>query len=85
MNVLKGVFGFLFLGTAILMIRPVVGDNLWLGLWGALALATAYCGWRLAQDFSRVAMLSAPVPSSWGCGAGCWSARQAAAMTCGNR
>ncbi|WP_411392319.1 protein-disulfide reductase DsbD [Pseudomonas sp. MPB23] len=58
MNVLKGVFGFLFLGTAILMIRPVVGDNLWLGLWGALALAMAYCGWRLAQDFGRVAMLS---------------------------
>ncbi|MCP1512048.1 protein-disulfide reductase DsbD [Pseudomonas rhodesiae] len=57
MNVLKGVFGFLFLGTAVLMIRPVVDDNLWLGLWGALAIAMAYCGWRLAQDFGRVAML----------------------------
>jgi thiol:disulfide interchange protein DsbD len=85
MNVLKGVFGFLFLGTAMLMIRPVVGDNLWLGLWGALALAMAYCGWRLAQDFGRVAMLSGAgsiVLGLWGgC---CWSARQAA-MTCGNR
>ena len=58
MNVLKGVFGFLFLATAILMIRPVVDEALWLGLWGALALAMAYCGWRLAQDFGRVAMLS---------------------------
>ncbi|MCX4064011.1 MULTISPECIES: protein-disulfide reductase DsbD [Pseudomonas] len=57
MNVLKGVFGFLFLGTAVLMIRPVVDDSLWLGLWGALAIAMAYCGWRLAQDFGRVAML----------------------------
>ncbi|WP_278406213.1 protein-disulfide reductase DsbD [Pseudomonas rhodesiae] len=57
MNVLKGVFGFLFLGTAVLMIRPVVDESLWLALWGALAMATAYCGWRLAQDFGRVAML----------------------------
>ena len=61
MNVLKGVFGFLFLATAVLMIRPVVGENLWLGLWGALAMAMAYCGWRLAQDFGRVAMLSGAV------------------------
>ncbi|MBY8946756.1 MULTISPECIES: protein-disulfide reductase DsbD [unclassified Pseudomonas] len=57
MNVLKGIFGFLFLATAVLMIRPVVGENLWLGLWGALAMSMAYCGWRLAQDFGRVAML----------------------------
>jgi len=57
MNVLKGVFGFLFLGTAVLMIRPVVDESLWLALWGALAMAMAYCGWRLAQDFGRVAML----------------------------
>jgi len=58
MNVLKGIFGFLFLATAILMIRPVVDEALWLGLWGVLALAMAYCGWRLAQDFGRIAMLS---------------------------
>jgi thioredoxin:protein disulfide reductase len=70
MNVLKGVFGFLFLGTAVLMLRPIIGDSLWLGLWGALALAMAYCGWRLAQDFGRVAMLfgaGAVVLGVWGC------------------
>lgn len=50
MNVLKGIFGFLFLGTAVLMIRPVVGDSLWIGLWGALALVMAYCGWALARE-----------------------------------
>ncbi|AZE68384.1 Thiol:disulfide interchange protein DsbD [Pseudomonas synxantha] len=50
MNVLKGIFGFLFLGTAVLMIRPVVGDSLWIGLWGALALVMAYCGWTLARE-----------------------------------
>ncbi|RDS90840.1 protein-disulfide reductase DsbD [Pseudomonas fluorescens] len=57
MNVLKGIFGFLFLATAVLMIRPVIDDSLWLGLWGVLAMSMAYCGWRLAQDFGRVAML----------------------------
>ncbi|AZF06528.1 protein-disulfide reductase DsbD [Pseudomonas sp. R5-89-07] len=50
MNVLKGIFGFLFLGTAVLMIRPVVGESLWIGLWGALALVMAYCGWTLARE-----------------------------------
>ncbi|SAM35260.1 protein-disulfide reductase DsbD [Pseudomonas sp. 1 R 17] len=57
MNMLKGIFGFLFLATAVLMIRPVIDESLWLGLWGVLAMSMAYCGWRLAQDFGRVAML----------------------------
>ncbi|KAA0944449.1 MULTISPECIES: protein-disulfide reductase DsbD [unclassified Pseudomonas] len=57
MNVLKGIFGFLFLATAVLMIRPVVGETLWLGLWGVLALVMAYCGWRLARDYGRVSMV----------------------------
>ncbi|NWA31161.1 protein-disulfide reductase DsbD [Pseudomonas sp. C6002] len=57
MNILKGIFGFLFLATAVLMIRPVVDETLWLGLWGVLALVMAYCGWRLAHDFGRTAML----------------------------
>ncbi|WP_456016276.1 protein-disulfide reductase DsbD [Pseudomonas fluorescens] len=55
MNVLKGVFGFLFLGTAVLMIRPVVGESLWLGLWGVLALGMAYCGWGLAREYGLAA------------------------------
>ncbi|MBH3425605.1 protein-disulfide reductase DsbD [Pseudomonas gessardii] len=55
MNVLKGVFGFLFLATAVLMIRPVVDESLWLGLWGVLALVMAYCGWSLAREHGLVA------------------------------
>ncbi|MGF6098452.1 protein-disulfide reductase DsbD [Pseudomonas sp. 18175] len=55
MNVLKGIFGFLFLGTAVLMIRPVVDASLWIGLWGALALVMAYCGWTLAREYGLVA------------------------------
>ncbi|MBC8783685.1 protein-disulfide reductase DsbD [Pseudomonas fluorescens] len=55
MGVLKGVFGFLFLGTAVLMIRPVVDESLWIGLWGALALVMAYCGWTLAREYGLAA------------------------------
>ncbi|MDD1135100.1 protein-disulfide reductase DsbD [Pseudomonas shahriarae] len=55
MNVLKGVFGFLFLATAVLMIRPVVDESLWLGLWGVLALVMAYCGWSLAREYRLIA------------------------------
>ena len=55
MNVLKGVFGFLFLATAVLMIRPVVDESLWLGLWGVLALVMAYCGWSLAREYGLIA------------------------------
>lgn len=55
MNVLKGVFGFLFLATAVLMIRPVVNESLWLGLWGVLALVMAYCGWSLAREYGLIA------------------------------
>lgn len=55
MNVLKGIFGFLFLGTAVLMIRPVVDESLWIGLWGALALIMAYCGSTLAREYGLAA------------------------------
>lgn len=64
MNLLKGVFGFLFLGTAIYMLRPVLSSNLWIGLWGALALVLAYCAWqqraiagRLLHLFGAAAVL----------------------------
>lgn len=64
MNLLKGVFGFLFLGTAIYMLRPVLSSSLWIGLWGALALVLAYCAWqqraiagRLLHLFGAAAVL----------------------------
>lgn len=69
MNVLKGVFGFLFLGTAVLMIRPVVGESLWIGLWGVLALVMAYCGWTLAREHglaARVLGAGSLVLGLWG-------------------
>ncbi len=57
MNLLKGVFGFLFLGTALVMVRPVLDESLWVGLWGALLLIIAYSAWRQTGGFGRAAYL----------------------------
>jgi thiol:disulfide interchange protein DsbD len=57
MNLLKGVFGFLFLATALLMLRPVLDESLWLGMCGALLLIAAYSAWKQSQGFGRVAHL----------------------------
>lgn len=57
MNLLKGVFGFLFLATALLMLRPVLDESLWLGLCGALLLIAAYSAWKQSEGFGRVAQL----------------------------
>lgn len=57
MNLLKGVFGFLFLATALLMLRPVLDESLWVGLCGALMVIAAYSAWKQAQGFGRVAHL----------------------------
>ncbi|WP_445177558.1 protein-disulfide reductase DsbD [Pseudomonas sp. McL0111] len=57
MNLLKGVFGFLFLATALLMLRPVLDASLWLGLCGALLLIAAYCAWKQSEGFGRVAQM----------------------------
>ncbi|MFS2072134.1 protein-disulfide reductase DsbD [Pseudomonas sp. CT11-2] len=57
MNLLKGVFGFLFLATALLMLRPVLDESLWLGLCGGLLLIAAYSAWKQSQGFGRVAHL----------------------------
>ncbi|WP_095080084.1 protein-disulfide reductase DsbD [Pseudomonas sp. Irchel s3h17] len=55
MNLLKGIFGFLFLGTALVMLRPVLDESLWIGLWGALLLIIAYSAWRQTGGFGRAA------------------------------
>ncbi|MGF6209828.1 protein-disulfide reductase DsbD [Pseudomonas frederiksbergensis] len=55
MNLLKGVFGFLFLATALLMLRPVLDQSLWVGLCGALLLIAAYSAWKQSEGFARIA------------------------------
>ncbi len=57
MNLLKGVFGFLFLATALLMLRSVLAPSLWLGLCGALLLIAAYSAWKQSEGFGRIAQL----------------------------
>ncbi|AMB85735.1 thiol:disulfide interchange protein [Pseudomonas agarici] len=58
MDRVKAIFGFLFLGTAILMVRPVLDESLWVGLWGALALIVACCAWRLSHQPGRAALIA---------------------------
>ena len=57
MNLLKGIFGFLFLATALLMLRPVLDESLWVGLCGALLLVAAYSAWKQSDGFGRIAHL----------------------------
>ncbi|MBF2938106.1 thiol:disulfide interchange protein, partial [Pseudomonas aeruginosa] len=57
MNLVKGVFGFLFLGTAWILLRPLLGEALWIGLGGALLLVLAYAALHTARGLARHAVL----------------------------
>jgi thioredoxin:protein disulfide reductase len=61
MNLMKGLFGFLFLGTALLLVRPVLAESLWLGLWGVLLIVLACSLWQQAQVFLRARPLFSPL------------------------
>ena len=61
MNLMKGLFGFLFLGTALLLVRPVLDESLWLGLWGVLLIVLACSLWQQAQAFLRARALFSPL------------------------
>ncbi|WP_166366742.1 protein-disulfide reductase DsbD [Pseudomonas akapageensis] len=45
MNLVKGLFGFVFLGMALYMLRTVLEPALWLGLCGALLASLAHAIW----------------------------------------
>ncbi|WP_397451956.1 protein-disulfide reductase DsbD [Pseudomonas sp. NA-150] len=69
MNILKGVFGFLFLGTALLMARSLLDESLWVGLWGALLLIVAYAGVMQTRQLKRGGLIFGPgalVIGFWG-------------------
>jgi thiol:disulfide interchange protein DsbD len=61
MDVVKGVFGFLLLGTALFMIRPLLAESLWLALFGALLLILAFSAITQTRDLKRAALIGAPV------------------------
>lgn len=69
MNLLKGVFGFLFLGTALIMVRPLLDEALWVGGCGVLLLVAAYAAVMQARQLKRAAILFGPgglVIGLWG-------------------
>lgn len=68
MNLVKGLFGFLLLGTALIMIRPLLADVLWLALFGALLIVVAYSAILQTRLLPRASLLCAPV----GVVAGLW-------------
>ncbi|MCO4034044.1 protein-disulfide reductase DsbD [Pseudomonas aeruginosa] len=70
MNLVKGVFGFLFLGTAWILLRPLLGEALWIGLGGALLLVLAYAALHTARGLARHAVLFGAA----GCIFGLWGA-----------
>jgi thiol:disulfide interchange protein DsbD len=69
MDLVKGVFGFLLLGTALFMIRPLLAEPLWLALFGALLLIIAYNAIFQTRMLKRAAQLCAPfglITGIWG-------------------
>jgi thiol:disulfide interchange protein DsbD len=61
MELVKGVFGFLLLGTALIMIRPLLAETLWLALFGALLILVAFSAITCTRALPRAARLCAPV------------------------
>jgi thioredoxin:protein disulfide reductase len=61
MERVKVVFGFLFLVAALYVLRPLLPDPLWVGLWGALLLVVASVLLQLSRQLKRHQALSRSV------------------------
>lgn len=61
MDRVKVVFGFLFLVAALYVLRPLLPDPLWVGLWGALLLVVASLLLQLSGQLKRHQALSRSV------------------------
>lgn len=61
MNLVKGLLGFLLLSTALIMIRPLLADQLWLALFGALLIMFAYSAIMQTRLLLRASLLCAPI------------------------
>jgi len=70
MDLVKGVFGFLLLGTALFMIRPLLAEAHWLALFGVLLLIVAYSAIVQTRALKRAAQICAP----FGLAVGLWGA-----------
>ncbi len=60
MDLVKGVFGFLLLGTALIMVRPLLAETLWLALFGGLLLIAAFSAIAKTRTFKRATLICAP-------------------------
>ncbi len=61
MDLVKGVFGFLLLGTALIMIRPLLAETLWLALFGVLLLTVAFSAIVQTRSLKRASLICSPV------------------------
>jgi len=68
MNRVKVLFGFLFLLAALLVIRPLLAEPTWLGLWGALLIVLA----SALLHLSRQVLQHASVAKAIGALLGIW-------------
>ena len=69
MDRVKALFGFLLLATALIMIRPLLDESLWLALMGALLLVVAFSAISDTARHDRAARIIAPsgmVLGIWG-------------------
>jgi thiol:disulfide interchange protein DsbD len=69
MDLVKGVFGFLLLGTALIMIRPLLAETLWLALFGVLLLIVAFSAIVQTRSLKRASLIWSPaglVLGLWG-------------------
>lgn len=60
MNSIKAVFGFLLLGTALVLSRPLIDESLWVATWGALALTAAWSIWTMTRHARSATPFLAP-------------------------
>lgn len=69
MDAVKSAFGFGLLGTALILVRPLLTESLWLAMFGVLLLTAATCAMLRVQAASRMALITAPagvVLGLWG-------------------
>ncbi|MFK0089539.1 protein-disulfide reductase DsbD [Pseudomonas sp. NPDC090755] len=57
MNLVKGLFGFVFLAMALYTLRTVLEPSLWLGLAGALLIALAWAAWPVLHGLRPIRAL----------------------------
>ena len=69
MDLVKGVFGFILLGTALVVVRPLLTESLWLAVFGILLLMAACSVLLRLHTAARIALIATPagvVLGLWG-------------------